>query len=275
MTSGNHAALDNPVWHALHSYHASLALGNALAKKYPPRTTPFAAFAEPSDAAWASLAVALDGQRRVGVLLDEPRDPPAGWTVVTANPITQMTWDGGVLPAVTATIEQMTPADVPEMVALAELTKPGPMAERVLELGNYYGVREGSRLAAIAGERIHLTGYTEVSGVCTHPDFRGRGYAEAAGDVAGQENRLPARSRNAVPASQDEQRIRAAGIRIARLPPAPVHQFAGDGAAGALNTAARRTVIYASASAAPSGIDATRPAAPAAPRGSVRAASLV
>ena len=153
-------------------------MGDAIAKKYPPRTTPFAAFAEPSEAAWAPLAVALDGQRRVGILLDEPRDPPAGWTVVTANPITQMIWDGGAaLPAITAKIEQMTPADVPEMVALAELTKPGPMAERVLELGNYYGVREGSRLAAIAGERIHLTGYTEVSGVCTHPDFRGRGYA--------------------------------------------------------------------------------------------------
>jgi predicted GNAT family acetyltransferase len=91
MTARNHTALDNPVWHALHSHHAALAVGDALAKKYPPRTT--------------------------------------------------------------------------------------PMAERVLELGNYYGVREGSRLAAIAGERLHLTGYTEVSGVCTHPDFRGRGYA--------------------------------------------------------------------------------------------------
>ncbi len=178
MTSGNHAALDNPVWHALHTHHASLALGDALAKKYPPRVTPFAAFAEPSEAAYASLAAALDGQKRVGILLDEPRDPPVGWTVVTAHPITQMIWGGGAaLPAIAAKIEQMTPADVPEMVALAELTKPGPMAERVLELGNYYGVREGSRLAAIAGERIHLTGYTEVSGVCTHPDFRGRGYA--------------------------------------------------------------------------------------------------
>jgi predicted GNAT family acetyltransferase len=88
-----------------------------------------------------------------------------------------MVWEGGTLPSVTAAIMRMAPTDVPEMVALAELTKPGPMAERVLELGNYYGVREESRLAAIAGERLHLTGYTEISGVCTHPDFRGRGYA--------------------------------------------------------------------------------------------------
>jgi ribosomal protein S18 acetylase RimI-like enzyme len=177
MTSTNHAPLDNPVWHALNSHHAALASGDALAKKYPARATPFAAFAAPSEAAYESLRLALDGQSRVGILLDEPSDPPAGWTVITAWPITQMIWEHRELPAVTAAIVQMTPADVPEMVALAQLTKPGPMAERVLELGNYYGVREGSRLAAIAGERLHLTGYTEISGVCTHPDFRGRGYA--------------------------------------------------------------------------------------------------
>lgn len=177
MTPSAHALLDNPVWHALNSHHAGLAVGDALAKRYPPPVTPFAAFAEPSEAAYASLAAKLDGQQRAAILLDVPSDPPAGWTVVIARPITQMVWEGGALPPVTATIEQMTPGDVAGMVALAELTKPGPMAERVLELGSYYGVRQGARLAAIAGERLHLTGYTEVSGVCTHPDFRGRGYA--------------------------------------------------------------------------------------------------
>ena len=177
MTVRDHAPLDNPVWHALNSHHAALALGDGLARKYPPRVTPFAAFAEPSDAAYESLATILDGQSRVAVLLDEPRDPPAGWRTVRAYPIGQMVWAGGALPPITASIEQMAPGDVPEMVALAELTKPGPMAERVLELGSYFGIREGSRLAAIAGERLHLTGYTEISGVCTHPDFRGRGYA--------------------------------------------------------------------------------------------------
>lgn len=178
MTSRDHAPLDNPVWHALHSHHAPLAIGNAVAKKYPPRATPFGAFAEPTDAAFEALAAALGDQTRVGILLDEPHVPPTGWTTVTARQISQMIYaGGGTQPAATAAIVQMAAADVPEMVALAELTKPGPMAERVLELGNYYGIREGSRLAAIAGERIHLTGYTEVSGVCTHPDFRGRGYA--------------------------------------------------------------------------------------------------
>ena len=63
------------------------------------------------------------------------------------------------------------------MVALAELTEPGPFRLRTIELGNFYGVFHGDQLVAMAGKRMHLPGFTEVSGVCTHPDARGRGYA--------------------------------------------------------------------------------------------------
>ncbi len=71
------------------------------------------------------------------------------------------------------------PADVPEMLALTALTEPGPFRERTCELGRFLGIRESGRLAALAGERLNLPGFTEVSAVCTHPDFRGRGYAKA------------------------------------------------------------------------------------------------
>jgi GNAT superfamily N-acetyltransferase len=74
---------------------------------------------------------------------------------------------------------QLTPSDAPAMVALAELTEPGPFRLRTIELGNFYGIFHGDRLVAMAGKRMHLPGFTEVSGVCTHPDFRGRGYAGA------------------------------------------------------------------------------------------------
>lgn len=67
--------------------------------------------------------------------------------------------------------------DAPEMLALATLTEPGPFFANTHRLGGFIGIREGSRLVAMAGERMKLPGYTEVSGVCTHPDFRGRGYA--------------------------------------------------------------------------------------------------
>ncbi len=72
---------------------------------------------------------------------------------------------------------QLGGADVPDMIALAQLTKPGPFLPRTHELGQFIGIREQGRLVAMAGERIRLNGYSEVSGVCTHPDYRGRGLA--------------------------------------------------------------------------------------------------
>jgi predicted GNAT family acetyltransferase len=64
------------------------------------------------------------------------------------------------------------------MLALAALTRPGPYARNTWRMGRYVGIRINGRLAAMAGERLRFPGYTEVSGVCTHPDFRGRGLAQ-------------------------------------------------------------------------------------------------
>jgi predicted GNAT family acetyltransferase len=72
---------------------------------------------------------------------------------------------------------RLTASDAPAMVALAELTEPGPFRLRTLELGNFYGIFHGDALVAMSGKRMHLPGLVEVSGVCTHPDARGRGYA--------------------------------------------------------------------------------------------------
>jgi predicted GNAT family acetyltransferase len=71
-------------------------------------------------------------------------------------------------------------ADAPEMLALARLTEPGPFLERTHTMGRFVGAHIDGRLAAMAGERMHLPGHTEVSGVCTHPDFRGRGRRQTA-----------------------------------------------------------------------------------------------
>ena len=71
---------------------------------------------------------------------------------------------------------ELTKADVPEMLALTKLTEPGPFLPRTIELGTYLGVYDAGSLVAMAGERLHLTGFTEISAVCTHPHYRGRGY---------------------------------------------------------------------------------------------------
>jgi predicted GNAT family acetyltransferase len=70
-------------------------------------------------------------------------------------------------------------ADAADMLALATLTEPGPFLSRTHALGRFWGVRIDGRLAAMAGERLRQEGYVEVSGVCTHPDFRGLGLAGA------------------------------------------------------------------------------------------------
>jgi predicted GNAT family acetyltransferase len=43
-------------------------------------------------------------------------------------------------------------------------------------LGTYLGIRDGSRLIAMAGERIRAPGYVELSGISTHPQARRRGH---------------------------------------------------------------------------------------------------
>jgi predicted GNAT family acetyltransferase len=74
---------------------------------------------------------------------------------------------------------RLTQADAPEMLALTELTKPGPFGARTHEMGEYFGIRRAATLVAMAGERLRLPGYTEISAVCTHPGHLGRGYASA------------------------------------------------------------------------------------------------
>jgi predicted GNAT family acetyltransferase len=68
--------------------------------------------------------------------------------------------------------------DVPEMIALTELTKPGPFSARTHELGTFLGIRIDGRLVAMAGERMKPANYTEITAVCVHPTHRGRSYGQ-------------------------------------------------------------------------------------------------
>jgi len=169
-------SLDNPIWHSLSTLHGHFAEGDGLAKRYPPEVTLLAAMGEPTSDAYASLAKTLQ-RSGAAVFLDQPPLIPAGWVTVHASPLVQMVCEKPNLAQDGYPAEKLTPADVPEMVALAELTKPGPFGTRTRELGEYLGIRKAKRLVAMAGERLHLPGYTEVSAVCTHPEFQGHGYA--------------------------------------------------------------------------------------------------
>jgi predicted GNAT family acetyltransferase len=118
----------------------------------------------------------------LGLFLRVRPAPPQGWSLVRGGLLTQMV-------ATSREIEQVTPqrsgtvfrpltdADVPAMLELTELTEPGPFRKRTFELGKFYGAFVSDRLVSMAGQRMSLPGFIEVSAVCTHPDARGRGYA--------------------------------------------------------------------------------------------------
>jgi ribosomal protein S18 acetylase RimI-like enzyme len=168
--------LDNAVWHALTTRQQGFAEVTGAARRYHPDVSVFAAMEEPDDDAWRDLAE-LVGPGGFAVLFraELPR-PPGGWTRAGEGLGHQMVL--GELASVDAPDARRLGADdTGEMLALVELTRPGPFCVRTLELGTYYGVFDGSALVAMAGERLSLPGYTEISAVCTHPDHRGRGLA--------------------------------------------------------------------------------------------------
>jgi GNAT superfamily N-acetyltransferase len=174
------AALDNPVWHALTGPHAHLAIGRGAARRYPPDIGPFSAIAEPTAAAYADLAVDLPPNSDALLVRPENEPIPAGWEARDARWLEQMILSPDhPLPEPQPAERQATPLglkDAADMLALVEVTKPGPFGRRTVELGQYVGVRDSDgRLIAMAGERFRLPGYVELSAVCVHPDARGQG----------------------------------------------------------------------------------------------------
>jgi predicted GNAT family acetyltransferase len=171
-------ALDRPVWSSLTSRHAALSVGGSLARRYAPDVNLFASACDDSGDALAALAALVHGGERVYVLQVPRIVAPADLATVKSAPGVQMIATRSLASAtVDDDILTLGAADAPEMLALARLTEPGPFLARTHLMGTYLGVRIEGRLAAMAGERFRFPGYTEVSGVCTHPDFRGRGLA--------------------------------------------------------------------------------------------------
>jgi len=170
--------LDCPVWSALATRQRDLALGDDLARRFDPGIGPFAAVAHDDPAHLARLAELIAAHGPVVLLQRDAIPVPPGTTPRLSASGVQLVLDRLAAVPATAEMVPLGPADAAEMVALAKLTEPGPFEARTPELGGFLGVRDpDGRLVAMAGERMRPEGYTEVSGVCTHPDHRGHGYA--------------------------------------------------------------------------------------------------
>jgi ribosomal protein S18 acetylase RimI-like enzyme len=168
--------LERPPWSALTTAHASFALSNDLARRYQPAVAPMAAVRDTSDASLRALQALMKPGDIVGLFSAAPVGATEGLKVIANMTVGQMVYEGGDVSTGDG-YEALSAPDVPEMMRLVELTKPGPFFPRTIELGSYICIRSDGRLVAMAGERMRFPGFTEISAVCTHPDFRSRGHS--------------------------------------------------------------------------------------------------
>ncbi|SIQ13862.1 GNAT family N-acetyltransferase [Pseudacidovorax sp. RU35E] len=167
--------LDRPVWASLH-HQPHWCIGDAQARRFRPDIHGFAATADEASDSLAALAglVGAAGDS-VYLLQVPPIAVPEELEVVKAADGVQMVATRRLQPDDDVVV--LGDGDANEMLALATLTEPGPFFARTHTMGRFIGVRIDGRLAAMAGERMRFPGHVEVSGVCTHPDFRGQGLA--------------------------------------------------------------------------------------------------
>ena len=170
--------LDRPVWHSLTGPLTHLARREGSAVGFDPAISPFVGTASDGDDAWRDLT-RLVGPGATGVLAGSPLPVPDGLRVPLRLVGLQML-AGAWTPEADPEALELGPDDAAEMLDLADRTKPGPFQLRTHELGRYVGFRVDGRLVAMSGERMHPPGFTEISAVCTDPDFRGRGFAQRA-----------------------------------------------------------------------------------------------
>ncbi len=168
--------LDNVIWSALTTRQSSLAIGDETVKRFPADIAPFAAMPRLTPEGFDALTRMTQPGERVAFFTPERFPLPAHFVQERDGAIDQMIGPSVHKPVNTDDIITLGADDVPDMMALVALTQPGPFATGTYKMGAYVGIRIDGTLVAMTGERMNLDGYTEISAVCTHPDFRGKGY---------------------------------------------------------------------------------------------------
>jgi ribosomal protein S18 acetylase RimI-like enzyme len=168
--------LDNPVWASLTSCHASLARTAGGAARYPAEVAPFVAVGV-ADARATEQAASLVAPGELVCFVGPAPPLPAGWRVEQSVPIAQMICRSRLEVIEGPEVIELSRAHLADVLALTALVYPHYFRARTMAMGRYFGIYDGDVLAAMAGERMHFDGHQEISAVCTHPDYVGRGYA--------------------------------------------------------------------------------------------------
>jgi ribosomal protein S18 acetylase RimI-like enzyme len=169
--------LDRPAWSTLTDGWAPLAQGDGRALRIEPDHGPFAAPADFTPGNIEALRSLPRADGELWLVETAPLPPLPGLDILREADVTQMAAETITPGEPDFEVEVLGEADAPEMLALATLTRPGPFLTKTHRLGRFIGVKQDGRLVAMAGERMRMPRFAEVSGVCTHPDHRGRGYA--------------------------------------------------------------------------------------------------
>lgn len=174
--------LDNAIWNATSTGDENIAMVNGDVGCYQPEIAPFAAVKEWNKKNVERLAGFIPAGRQVAVSYEERiKLDENKWKVLQEMDCCQMVYEKPVSVFTTESSSLIVPLGmehIPQMLELTSLTKPGPFLEKTILFGNYFGIFIDERLAAMTGQRMHPVPYMEISAVCTHPDFRGKGYAK-------------------------------------------------------------------------------------------------
>ena len=172
--------LDNPAWNAMISGNSHLALGNDRVKFFQDEVAPFAGLKNYDEIYLRELYDLIPLNRRVVIPTIRRLEIGAYWKLIDTVTALQMVFDKSRLPEVNNPgIVPLKAEHVAEMITLTQLTKPGPFLKRTIEFGNYKGIFDSGKLVAMAGQRMHPFEFVEISAVCTHPDYTGKGYGRA------------------------------------------------------------------------------------------------
>jgi ribosomal protein S18 acetylase RimI-like enzyme len=169
--------LDNPVFNALSTGNKQLANGTENIKYFAKEVSPFIGFKELLPDSFQQLYDLLPHDGPIGYVTPIETEIPEMWKLLHLVKGRQMVYNGNVKDVKTSNLIELNDEHIPQMIGLTKLTNPGPFDKRTIDFGNYYGVFDGDQLIAMAGHRMNPMPYTEISAVCTHPNYTGRGYA--------------------------------------------------------------------------------------------------
>ena len=170
--------LDNPIWNALQTKHQAYATGTPVIKRYPREMLPFLACQNPAASKLNDIEPWLATDEKLFIVGEIP-PLPSNWMLTKQLDCVQMVCeDQKNIFRQDVHITRISGTENDELIQLIDMVQPGYFFKDTILSGRYFGIKEEKKLVAVAGERLRIPGFTEISAVCTHPSFRGKGYAQ-------------------------------------------------------------------------------------------------